>query len=167
MCGLPAITTRCPRQSRASRRVHDSVGRRGHGLLSHRKVSSVILRAWRMHPLARSLIRARGFAQIVSMRARWNRAAGPSFCSASYPAAIPDSQNTRGCRCFPAPDTGKTRSMLIGSSIDFLPGTSYGAGSWSRLFGGFLRQPRYFSGGQGRGFTFLGCLPIGPFGTRG
>src|SRR6202011_6244548 len=31
---------------------------------------------------------------------------------------------------------------------------SYGAGCWSGLFGGFLPQPPYFSGGQRRGFTF-------------
>ena len=31
---------------------------------------------------------------------------------------------------------------------------SYGAGFWSSLFGGFLPQPPYFSGGQRRGFTF-------------
>jgi hypothetical protein len=30
---------------------------------------------------------------------------------------------------------------------------SYGAGFWSGLFGGFLPQPPYFSGGQRRGFT--------------
>src|SRR5882762_1690968 len=31
---------------------------------------------------------------------------------------------------------------------------SYGAGCWSGLFGGFLPQPPYFSGGQRRGLTF-------------
>jgi hypothetical protein len=31
---------------------------------------------------------------------------------------------------------------------------SYGGGFWSGLFGGFLPQPPYFSGGQRRGFTF-------------
>ena len=66
-----------------------------------------------MHSIAGSPRRARGFARIVSIRAPWNPAAGPSFCYASYPAAIPDSPNTRGCLCFPAPDTRKTRSMLI------------------------------------------------------
>jgi len=115
MCGLQAITTGCPHPSRASRGVPDAGTQGdtgGHRLLSRHKVSSVILRLWQMHPIAGSPGRARGFARIVSIRARWNPAAGPSFCYASYPAAIPDSPNTRGCRCFPAPDTRKTRSIL-------------------------------------------------------
>src|SRR5271156_5336372 len=66
-----------------------------------------------MHPIAGSPRRARGFARIVPIRARWNPAAGPSFCYASYPAAILDSPNIHGCRCCPAPDTGKTPSLLI------------------------------------------------------
>jgi hypothetical protein len=42
--------------------------------------------------------------------------------------------------------------------IDILPAASgedsYGVGSCSDLFGGFLSQPHYFGGGQRRGFTF-------------
>jgi methyltransferase (TIGR00027 family) len=36
---------------------------------------------------------------------------------------------------------------------------SYGVGCWSDLFGGFLPQPPYFSGGQRRGFTFGHARP--------
>jgi hypothetical protein len=119
MCGLQAITIRCPHQSRASRRVHKRGGPQVTQAVIASQGSSVILRAWPMHPTAGSLMRARGFARIVFTRARWNPAAGPSFCYASYPAAIPDSPNIRGCRCFPAPDTGKIPSMWI--VLDILP----------------------------------------------
>jgi hypothetical protein len=49
-------------------------------------------------------------------------------------------------------------SPVSNPSIDILLALkcedSYGAGFWSGLFGGFLPQPPYLSGGQRRGFTF-------------
>jgi hypothetical protein len=50
---------------------------------------------------------------------------------------------------------GKALDILLALTELRLKGKdSYGAGFWSGLFGGFLPQPPYFSGGQRRGFTF-------------
>ena len=61
-----------------------------------------------------------------------------------------------------APDNHQPQGLCADSAtgrvFDILPAASgedsYGVGSCSDLFGGFLSQPPYFGGGQPRGFTF-------------